>query len=179
MADKGRQNILLTGKPGCGKTTVVQRVAAELGERAGGFYSREIRKNAIRTGFSIRTLDGREGMLAGVKLKSPHRVGRYGVNVRDVDLIVVPSIRDAVRAGKIVVIDEIAFMELFSSAFREAVTEALDSSSPVLATLQIRRDPFLEALRKRADCLLLTCTPASRSRLPDEVLHLLHSGFPE
>ncbi|WP_456474417.1 nucleoside-triphosphatase, partial [Candidatus Pyrohabitans sp.] len=36
--------ILITGKPGCGKTTLLARVAEQLGSRAGGMLTREIRE---------------------------------------------------------------------------------------------------------------------------------------
>jgi len=39
------KNILLTGKPGCGKTTLIRRVLERLTEiDSGGFYTQEIRK---------------------------------------------------------------------------------------------------------------------------------------
>ena len=95
------------------------------------------------------TLDGREGLLAHAGISSPHRVGRYGVQMLDLEAIAVPEVRDAVRRGQVVVIDEIASMELFSDAFREAVLDALDAPCRVLATIQNRVHPFLDALRRR------------------------------
>jgi nucleoside-triphosphatase len=166
-------NILVTGRPGCGKTTLVERVASALGERAGGFTSTEIRGKGGRLGFSIRTLGGSEGVLAHVNHKSRHRVGRYRVNVQDIDGVAVPAIEDAVREGKIVVIDEIARMELFSDAFRRAVSFALDSPCPVLATIQMRRDPFLDGIRERGDVRIVTVTPENRGQLVRELLREL------
>ena len=72
-------------------------------------------------------------------------------------------------------IDEIARMELFSKAFREAVLEALDSASPTLASLQQRRDPFLDGIRKRQDVALHVMTLENRDGLAKEVLHSLHA----
>jgi nucleoside-triphosphatase len=166
-------NILVTGRPGCGKTTLVERVASALGERAGGFTSTEIRGKGGRLGFAIRTLDGREGVLAHVSHKSRHRVGRYGVNVRDIDAVAVPAIEDAVSEEKIAVIDEIARMELFSEAFRRAVLLALDSPYPVLATIQMRRGPFLDGIREREDVRIVTVTPENREQLVRELLREL------
>jgi nucleoside-triphosphatase len=108
-----------------------------------------------------------------VSRKSRHRVGRYGVNVQDIDAVAVPAIESAVREKKIVVIDEIARMELFSEAFRRAVTLALDSPCPVLATIQMRRDPFLDAIRERGDVRILTVTPENRKQLVGELLREL------
>ncbi len=169
-------NILVTGKPGCGKTTLVERVASALGERAGGFTSTEICGKGGRLGFAIRTLDGREGVLAHVNHKSRHRVGRYGVNVRDVDAVAVPAIESTVRESRIVIIDEIARMELFSEAFRRAVVLALDSQCPVLATIQMRRDPFLDAIREREDVRIVTVTPENREQLVEELFRELSTG---
>ena len=173
-----KKNILITGRPGCGKTTLVEKVAAALAERAGGFTSTEIRESRGRVGFALRTLNGNEGVLAHVKQKSPHRIGRYGVNVRDVDAVAVPAIREAAEAGKVVIIDEIARMELFSAAFREAVTKALDSPSRVLANIQMRRDAFLDEVRSRPDVTLITITPENRDRLAGELMRELKEKQP-
>ena len=121
-------------------------------------------------------LDGGSGMLARVGLESPYRVGRYGVRIRDLETLAVPAILDSVRAGKVVVIDEIASMELFSMRFRDAVTRALDSPSPVLATIQVKRLPFLDALRLRRDIRLMILTPANRERLAGDAYRILTAG---
>jgi nucleoside-triphosphatase len=164
-----KKNILVTGRPGCGKTTLVERVASALGGSAGGFTSTEIRSSRGRVGFAIKTLDGKEGVLAHVSHKSSHRVGRYHVNVGDIDAVAVPAIEDAVQAGKIVVIDEIARMELFSSAFRTAVINALESPCRLLGAIQARRDAFLDKIRARPDVSLITITPQNRDSLAREL----------
>lgn len=173
-----KKNILITGAPGCGKTTLLEKVAAPLGKQAGGFTTGEIRDPRGRLGFAIRTLGGSEGVLAHKDLKSPHRVGRYGVNTHDIDAIAVPSIQDAVRMGKIVIIDEIARMELFSNAFREAVVCALNSPSRMLATIQMRRDAFLDEIKARPDVTLMTLTAQNRGQLANTLIQELGENLP-
>jgi nucleoside-triphosphatase len=56
--------VLLSGKPGCGKTTVVRKTVERLPLPVGGFYTREMRMAGRRLGFEIVTLDGRRGVLA-------------------------------------------------------------------------------------------------------------------
>ena len=65
------KKILLTGRPGCGKTTLVKRVVAKLVFPAGGFYTEEIRQRGERVGFKIVTLDGEEVVLAHVDFETP------------------------------------------------------------------------------------------------------------
>ena len=46
------KNLLLTGFPGCGKTTVLERVAKHLGDlRLAGFVTLELREHGQRVGF--------------------------------------------------------------------------------------------------------------------------------
>ena len=40
-----------------------------------GFFTREIKEEGRRVGFSINTLDGREGILAHKSIDSKYRVG--------------------------------------------------------------------------------------------------------
>lgn len=69
------RNILLTGDPGVGKTTLIQKVVQDLSGNAGGFYTKEIRENSRRIGFEIVTFSGRRGILASTKIRSPLNVG--------------------------------------------------------------------------------------------------------
>jgi nucleoside-triphosphatase len=81
------KNILLTGSPGCGKTTLVRRVIARLNGPVGGFYTEEIRSGGARQGFKIVTFGGQAGILAHVNLSGPLRVGRYGVDLKALDMV--------------------------------------------------------------------------------------------
>lgn len=165
-----RKHLLLTGRPGCGKTTVVRK-ALEGRAGAGGFFTEEIRSGGRRTGFSINTLDGRKGLLAGAGFKSPVHVGRYGVNLKDIDEVAVSSIQRAISdpRTRVVVIDEIASMEMASTAFRDAVIAALDGPKSILGTIQMRKDPFLDDIRARPDVGLIEVTRENRNELPSLV----------
>jgi nucleoside-triphosphatase len=167
--------LLLTGRPGVGKTTIIRNVVARLEVGAGGFYTEEIREQGRRTGFRLIALDGPEGLLASVNIDSPHRVGRYGVHIRDLERVGVEALRRAVEQPgvAVVVVDEIGKMELFSAAFRDVVLEAMDGPKPVLATVTAASQPWVNALRSRADVTLIEVTPANRQVMPDRVLRWL------
>lgn len=170
-----RQRILLTGRPGIGKTTVIERViAASAALRSGGFITREFRGPAgKRLGFEILTLDGRHATLAQVGLPSPYRVGKYGVSVQAVDSIAVPAIRSAIAQADLIVIDEIGKMELFSSAFRAAVLEAMDAPKSVLATIASRPHPFTDRVKAMQGVTLIEVTRNVRDTLPERISAML------
>jgi nucleoside-triphosphatase len=155
-------NLFVTGRPGVGKTTLVRAVVADLDVAAGGFTTAEIREAGRRVGFTVNDLDGTSGTLAHVALKSPHRVGRYGVNRDDLERIGVRAIERAVERSRLVVMDEIGRMELCSEAFQDAVMRALDAPVPVFGTIQDRSNRFLDAVRARPDVEVVRLTPSSR-----------------
>jgi nucleoside-triphosphatase len=69
--------LLITGRPGAGKTTVIRKVAASLSSRhVAGFYTEEIRGRAGRQGFRAVTFDGETRVISHVDLGGPHRVGK-------------------------------------------------------------------------------------------------------
>lgn len=65
--------LLLTGMPGCGKTTIVQKLVADLSKvqkmsKVQGFFTEEVRNtNRERIGFDIVTLDGKRCPLSRVR----------------------------------------------------------------------------------------------------------------
>jgi nucleoside-triphosphatase len=167
------KNILLTGHPGCGKTTLIQRVVAQLDAPLGGFYTQEMREGGVRQGFKIIAFNGQEGILAHVKFPGPPRVGRYGVDLEALVAVGVASIQRALRNDALIVIDEIGPMELFSAAFCQAVIVALDSANPVFGSVVLRSRPFSDQVKARPDVMVIEVNPGNRDKLADEVLTLL------
>ncbi|MDL1986092.1 MAG: hypothetical protein LWX08_00310, partial [Deltaproteobacteria bacterium] len=86
------KNILVTGPPRCGKSTLIEKVILCIEKPMTGFFTREIKEKGKRVGFSIITLDGKKGVLAHQNIRSRCRVGKYGVNLDDIDRIAVSSI---------------------------------------------------------------------------------------
>jgi len=167
--------IVLTGKPAVGKTTVVLKVIEQLGSIAGGFFTREIREGARRVGFAVRNFDGDEGLLAHVSHKSPYRVGRYGVLVEDFERVGVAALQRAIQKPGIVVVDEIARMELFSSKFAHTVRKLFLRQGSLLAVVQDKRNDLIDWIREREDVQTFTVTQQNRDQLPSLVCRLLTS----
>ncbi len=163
-------DLLITGKPRVGKTTLVEGVVKRLrgSLRLAGFTTTEMHNLAgERLGFSIVTVDGQQGELARVGLRSPVRVGRYGVNLEEFERLALPEL--ARRDVDLIVIDEIGKMECSSARFRRALEDILDASVNALATLGIGRLPFFEAIRRRPDVELVTLTERNRDALVGEL----------
>lgn len=163
-------NYLLTGPPRSGKTTIIKEIIQRLGESAGGFYTEEIRRKGVRVGFSIKTLFGQEGTLSHIDFKSKYRVGKYGVNLDTLDKIGSKEIEKALAQNKIIIIDEIGKMELFSNRFKDLVGEALDSENPVLATIIFVKHPFADRVKRRKDVKIVDVSKKSKTEVVDSII---------
>ena len=159
------KNLFLTGRPGIGKTTLILKLMDVLVERAGGFFTREVRESGQRVGFKIQDLRGPEGIMAHIDHPSPYRVSRYGVDVQTLEAIALPALEWALRESPWVVMDELGRMELHSRPFQEMVLRVLDSPKRVLGVIQQASNPFLNAIRRRQDIHIFTVTPENRDHL--------------
>jgi nucleoside-triphosphatase len=169
------RTVLLSGRPGVGKTTVLKKLIAALPGRGGGFYTQEIRARNRRLGFEIVTLGGERANLAHADKPGRPRVGKYGVCVENVDTVAVPAVYQAVMETDYVVIDEIGKMELFSDAFRTAVLHAVSSPKMVLGTVMLRSHPWVDRLKKMSGIRVVVVTLANRDRLVQDILATLTS----
>jgi nucleoside-triphosphatase len=171
MRRRKKLNLLVTGKPGVGKTTLIERVVEGLrgSLRLAGFTTAEVRgPDGERVGFDVVTVEGKRGELARAGLRSRVRVGRYGVNLEEFESLALPEL--ARRDVDLIAIDEIGKMECASGRFRRGAEDALDSPVSVLATIGISHVPFFDALRARPDVELLNLSERNRDSLVAEIV---------
>jgi len=172
MASAAR--ILLTGRPGVGKTTIIKKVLGMKIPVAGGFLTEEIRRGVRRVGFAVKDIHtGREGVLASVDLKDGPRVGQYRVDLASFESVGVEALRQALAREGCVVIDEIGKMELCSAAFQAAVMELFGSGRSVLATIAVHDHPFLNRLRQATGVTLIEAVVENRNDLPGRIAGML------
>jgi len=167
------KNILICGPPGVGKTTLVKKILKNINLRVGGFYTEEIKENNRRVGFKIISLDNQEGILAHISVKGMKRVGRYGVNIYDLENIGVKSLSQALRDDDLIIIDEIGKMEIFSDKFKEKVLACLNSKKIVLATIGIGGDKYISRIKERDDVTVFKMNRENRDRLIDRISSLI------
>ncbi len=162
------KNILVTGPPRCGKSTLIEKVILRIEKPMTGFFTREIKEKWKRVGFSLITLDGKKGVLAHQNIRSSYRVGKYGVNLDDIDRIAVPSIIP-MKPDEIVVIDEIGKMECLSPLFRQTLIRILDSKHRVIGSISQKGDRFIQKIKERDDVVLTHVSKKNRDRLADSL----------
>jgi nucleoside-triphosphatase len=162
--------LFITASPGTGKTSVLLKTIEVLkarGYSVGGMISREVRTCGARVGFEILDLSsGRRGWLAHVNQKHGPRIGKYRVNLEDLDNIGAEAIAAAVENTDVVAIDEIGPMELHSERFKEAVKKAIESRKLVIGTVHWKaRDRLIQEISAREDAEIYKVTYENRGNL--------------
>jgi nucleoside-triphosphatase len=162
--------LVLTGAPGVGKTTLLTKIVDALkakGISVGGMISREVRVDNVRVGFEILDLaNGRHGWLAHVNGQSGPQVGKYYVNLDDLDAIGAVAITQAIEKCSVIAIDEIGPMELYSQKFKQAVVQALEGKKLVLVVVHGKaNDPLVTQVKRRVDAEIFNATFSNRENL--------------
>lgn len=160
----------MTGRPSIGKTTVVLNTVKGLRDKGytiGGMLSREVRERGTRIGFEITTLPADEkGWLAHVNQSTGPQVGKYKVNLHDLDQLGVSAIQEAIKDADIVIVDEVGPMELFSPTFKQAIKDLMASDKFVLGVIHhSARDPIIDAVKTRKDTEIIEATIGNRQDL--------------
>jgi nucleoside-triphosphatase len=166
-----KKNILITGVPGIGKTTLIIKILDAVKHTGPvGFYTEEIREQGIRTGFSLISTRGDRSILAHINIKNRFNVGRYGVDVAGFEAFIekLPFFDD--NAGMIV-IDEIGKMECFSTKFTKLIRTILESEKLFIATVALKGEELIAEVKKRSDIELFEITRDNRNDLLQRILN--------
>lgn len=154
------KNILITGLPKTGKSTLLENLVSGLPRKV-GFITREVVNDKGRIGFEIQTHPGNKTMLTSVNFLTPFKVSRYCVDIGNLESII-PEI-SAFANEDILYLDEIDQMELFSEKFKELVITYLNSPNTCVATVsKIYDDDFMRSIKRRNDVLLVEITEGNR-----------------
>ena len=169
-----KKNLLITGLPGVGKTTLIKKISEELKHlHPVGFYTTEIREEGMRKGFELISLGGRKGILSHIDIKSPYRVGKYKVDIKSFEDFL-DQIKFFSPTIGLVIIDEIGKMECYSDKFKKLLKEILDSEKWMMATIALKGSGFIEEVKRRLDVKGFEMKESNRDVLFLEILNLIH-----
>jgi nucleoside-triphosphatase len=164
--------ILLTAKPRTGKSTAIEKIINEIGkDNYVGFFTKEIRNEQNeRTGFEIITSDGKIGRLSSIFSTSPIRHSRYGVELEFFENEALPLIENA-DSSKVVVIDEIGPMQMYSDSFKRILLNYIDSDNRVvIGTIFYDSYEWIDDFKKNPNVELMEVTLENRDDIPKMVL---------
>ncbi len=135
---------LISGPPASGKSTLVVKLIEFLKKKnikVGGIISPEVREGRIRIGFKVvDLLNLKEKVFASIYYNTNYRVGKYFVDVDIFEDVAIPALEVAEKECRVIVVDEIGKMELFSKRFEDKVKDILKSNKIVIAVVHRNYD---------------------------------------
>lgn len=168
--------IIITGFPGCGKSTLVRRLIDFLSKEQGfniqGFITPEVRERNKRIGFDIEDIaSGSKTSFARIgNFNSEKRVGRYTLFIDELDLYISKLERFVEDTSIIYVIDEIGKMELFSIKFEAFIKKLFTSENSIIATIgQKLVHPIRNFLETEPDIYFLLLTRENQDQIFEKV----------
>lgn len=140
-----------------------------------GFYTEEIRDSETcqRTGFMIKTLSGKQAVLASTFFDSKLKIGKYGVNIEEFEKICLPTLESALDNDKIIIIDEIGPMQMYSERYKELLLRLEKSEKIIVGTIFSDKYDFIDDYKKLMNVDTIELTFENRDVMPQKILKLV------
>jgi nucleoside-triphosphatase THEP1 len=126
--------ILITGRPGIGKSTILSNVVNELSKKsktnnvAGFITHADVDANGNRIGFVTKTINNQHSGSFAVK-----GADQYILNEKTMTDIIIPTLEAGIKTSNLLIIDEIGPLQFQNARFRELIDLALNT--PTLSIL--------------------------------------------
>lgn len=157
--------ILLCGDVNSGKSTMIEKLVADMGEAPRGYIT--VRRPAGADGKSYVYLydvaSPPENIADAQVIMSISDAGTER-HPEYMDSLAVSYLRD-IPEGSLVVMDEIGTLESAAPAFQCEVMRILSGNYSVFAAVKAQNTEFLRAVRRHPDCELYIITPENRDDL--------------
>lgn len=156
-----QKNILITGQPKSGKSTLLRKLIAAIDDKV-GIVANEVLAEGQRVGFEVETSSGQKAPLADVNFPTAHKVAKYYVNVDGLESVL-PEVSNF-QPETLLYLDEIGEMQLFSEKFKDLVRKYLNAENICVATISsVYETDFTKSLKERDDIILVEITAENRS----------------
>ena len=172
--------VLLTGKPGAGKSVTLNKIVDMIGRnRCAGLITTEILENSERVGFKTHALYSDEDfILAHKTFDKKYAVEDFGVNVEDLDRVFAKEAETILNNDniKFIIIDEIGRMQALSDKFKETLDKLADCSKVMIGTVCYEDEiDYIRDFKKRNDVTIYTLDLDNRDVMPIEIVRVIMS----
>ncbi|MEG2338680.1 MAG: nucleoside-triphosphatase, partial [Clostridium sp.] len=174
------KNILLTGHPGVGKTTLLYKIIERLNLSIGGFkvdrYINQIGSTETKT-FILSSLFNGIDNFKIAKVRSTDSSFDMNIFPEEFEKASIAIINRSIMERDVIVLDEIGVMESNSPLFKQSIIDSFESPKLVIGILKGRDAPFLNSIRNRDDVDIINVTCENRSSLLQTILDMLQNHF--
>ena len=155
--------IILTGKKGVGKTTIVKELLQRDGRNASGFFTR-FDGSRERDNRRLYMLDAQSG--------DSKELVKWHENVPIVDISAFDKFGGSCLKSHsaLTVMDELGHLEAHALEFKRCVSEAFEMEGDIIAVAAQNAADWVMALMKMEKVFCFEVTEQNRNTLPDEIL---------
>jgi len=174
------KHIAINGQRGVGKTTLITRLIRDAGLSVSGFMTR---KEVVGGEVNEQIFIHRAATPLGERqFELRNRIGICGAarmlekRTEVFETLGVEYLSDC-PPGRLIVMDELGFLEAEALKFQKAVMDRFDGDIPVIAAIKYNQTPFLDAIRSHPNVAVYNIDPENRDALYEELLPLMNGLF--